>query len=250
MIFSGLGYCDKSQKGFTLVELMMAVLIFGMVMAAVFTTFNSQQKSQTAQEAVAEMQQNLRAAMILMSQDIRETGCDPLGSSGAGIVFATPGVFQFTRDIGGDIVNPNQANGTVTDPNENVTYGFDPGDDVARKGVADKGVASLGRNISLVNPGPNPPVGTFQPIAENIVAIEFYYMIDDGTLTLTPNAAQLAHIVRVQVSLLARAKRADPAYTDNKVYTTAANTNWGPFNDNYRRKLEIITIQIRNKFPS
>ncbi len=230
----------NSQKGFTLVELMMVMLIFGLIMSGVFTVYRSQQRSQTTQEAVADLQQNLRAAVVIMSQDIREAGCDPTGLSGAGIMVATPGVLQFTRDIGGDAVNPNQANGSVTDPNENVTYGFAPADDADRNGIPDAGIAALGRDTG----------GGFQPIAENIAAIQFSYMIDDGTVTTTPNGAQLRHIVRVQVSVLARAGRADPDYTDARTYTTAAGTVWGPFPDNFRRKLEIITIQIRNKFSS
>jgi type IV pilus assembly protein PilW len=230
---------SNSQKGFTLVELMMSVLIFGLVMAGVFTAYRSQQRSQTAQEAVADMQQNIRAAMVMMSQDIREAGCDPTSLSGAGVVVATPGLFQFTRDIAGDPVNPNQANGSLADPNENVTYGFSVANDAGRDGIADAGVAELGRDTG----------GGFQPIAENISAIEFNYMLDDGvTITTTPNGAQLAHIARVQVSVLARAGRADPDHTDSRTYTTAAGTVWGPFPDNFRRKIETITIQIRNKF--
>lgn len=241
MILRGLADLDKRQKGFTLVELMMAILIFGLVMAAVFTSYRSQQRNQTAQEAVADMQQNIRAAMLIMTQDIREAGCDPLGTSGAGVLVATPGVLQFTRDIAGNTINPNQANGSVADPNENVTYGFSIANDADRNGIADAGSAELGRDTGA----------GFQPIAENIVAIEFRYMMDDGTATTTPSGAQLGHIVRIQISLLARAGRADPDYTDNKTYTTADGTVWGGpagFMDNFRRKLEIVTIQIRNKF--
>ncbi len=248
MTLCKIAYRRNSQKGFTLVELMMVMLIVGLIMSGVFTVYRSQQRSQTAQEAVADLQQNLRAAVVMMSQDIREAGCDPLGLSGAGIVVATPGVLQFTRDIGGDPVNPNQANGNVFDPNENVTYGFSIADDANRNGIAD-----WPAGVDWANPRPlgRDTGAGFQPIAENIAAIEFSYLMDDGTPpTTTPSAAQLAHIVRVQVSVLARAGRADPDYTDARTYTTAAGTVWGPFPDNFRRKLEIITIQIRNKFSS
>lgn len=228
----------KAQSGFSLVELFMTVAIMGMVAGAVFTVYRSHQRSHTAQEAVADMQQNIRAAMLVMLRDIREAGCDPTGRAEAGITLATPGVFQFTRDIGGDADHPNEANGSLTDANENVAFGFSPADDVGRTGIADAGTASLGRNTG----------GGFQPIADNIQAIEFRYILRDGTLTIRPNAAQFPSIIGVQISLLARAARPDPDYLDTGSYTTAAGTVWRPSSpDHFRRRLETLTVSLRNR---
>jgi type IV pilus assembly protein PilW len=60
--------------GYSLVEVMVALVILAMAMTAVFATYNTQQKSFTVQSRVAEMQQNLRQAAEYMARDIRLAG--------------------------------------------------------------------------------------------------------------------------------------------------------------------------------
>jgi len=62
------------EAGFSLVEVMAAMIILAIAMTAVFATFTSQQKSFTTQSRVAEMQQNLRQAVEYVSRDIRLAG--------------------------------------------------------------------------------------------------------------------------------------------------------------------------------
>jgi type IV pilus assembly protein PilW len=62
------------EAGFSLVEVMSALVILGIAMTAVFATFISQQRSFTVQNRVAEMQQNLRQSVEFMSRDIRMAG--------------------------------------------------------------------------------------------------------------------------------------------------------------------------------
>jgi prepilin-type N-terminal cleavage/methylation domain-containing protein len=63
-----------SEAGFSLIEVMSALVILGIAITAVFATFISQQRSFTVQNWVAEMQQNLRQAVEYMSRDIRLAG--------------------------------------------------------------------------------------------------------------------------------------------------------------------------------
>ena len=63
-----------SESGFSLIEVMSALVILAIALTAVFATFISQQKSFTVQNRVAEMQQNLRQAVECMSRDIRMAG--------------------------------------------------------------------------------------------------------------------------------------------------------------------------------
>jgi type IV pilus assembly protein PilW len=62
------------EAGFSLVEVMAALVILAIALTAVFATFISQQKSFTVQNRVAEMQQNLRQAVEYMSRDVRMAG--------------------------------------------------------------------------------------------------------------------------------------------------------------------------------
>jgi type IV pilus assembly protein PilW len=65
----------KTQNyGFTLVELLVAMVISLVVMGAIYGTFKSQQDSFVIQDQVTAMQQNLRSAMYTMSRDIQMAG--------------------------------------------------------------------------------------------------------------------------------------------------------------------------------
>lgn len=256
------------KAGFTLVEMLMAVAISGILVAAVYSAYVIQQKSYVVQEQVAETQQNLRAAMIRLLSEIRQAGCDPLGTASAGIVQATAISLQFTADIGGNAINPNMADGLIGAPatNEDITFGMSSANDANGNGIADGGAAgadwrvpgSLGRDTG----------GGLQPAAELIDAVEFNYILADGTSTngsgtATATQANTAianpgDIRAVQVSLLARGARPDPdgKFFDSSTYTTAAGTVWIPgdtngdgvrdFTDNFRRRFVIVTIQLRN----
>lgn len=225
-----------NQNGFTLIEVLVTMAISIVVLGGIFVTYSNQQKTYVSSDHLAEMQQNLRAAILIMSSEIREAGCDPTQKANAGVISATSVQFHFTRDIAGHAINAEQGDGELDDPNENITFGFSLTNDGNSDGIADAGAANLGRNTG----------GGFQPIAENIQAIEFNYILDDGTTAFNPTASQLFDIRAVQISVLARASAIDKTFTNNITYITATGATWGPFNDNYKRRFMAATIQCRN----
>ncbi|TET88080.1 MAG: prepilin-type N-terminal cleavage/methylation domain-containing protein, partial [Desulfobacteraceae bacterium] len=93
-----------NKDGFSLIELLVAVALSVIIMAAIYSTFYSQQKSFLVQEQLAAMEQNLRAAMFYMERDIRMAGCDPTRKAGAGVTTADATSLRFTEDIDGDTV--------------------------------------------------------------------------------------------------------------------------------------------------
>lgn len=242
-----------SNKGFTLVELLIALLVGSVIMAAVMTSFQSQHKVYLAQDEVVEMQQNVRGAMDMITREIRMAGFDPTGIANASIVTATSSWIGFTQDI--------NENGATADANEAITYGFSTSNDADADGIADTGSAPLGRNTGTAT---GIGGGGFQSVADNIEAVEFVYLMANGTRTLNP--ANTADIRGVQVSLLARTRVADQSHIDNKQYLPASATplaGWiddptlprsaaelaawgGPFNDHFRRQILTTTVQCRN----
>lgn len=74
--------CDKKNNGisirktggFTIVELLVAMAISLIVMAGIFSTFKSQQDSYVVQSQVSVTQQNLRAALFMITRDIQMAG--------------------------------------------------------------------------------------------------------------------------------------------------------------------------------
>ena len=65
---------NLTNKGFTIVELLVAMTISLVVMGAITYTFKSQQDSYIVQTQISSMQQNLRAAMYMLTQDIQMAG--------------------------------------------------------------------------------------------------------------------------------------------------------------------------------
>jgi prepilin-type N-terminal cleavage/methylation domain-containing protein len=85
-------------SGFSIVELMVAMAMTSVVLAAVYTVHAALVKSYTAQNAAADAQEAIRAGMDLMAEDILMAGFDPLSASGAGIVAADAASIHFTSD--------------------------------------------------------------------------------------------------------------------------------------------------------
>ena len=65
---------SRRSRGFTLVELLIVIATFSVVMAAVYSLYQTQQRSAYSQDEVADVQQNLRIAMDTIARDVRMAG--------------------------------------------------------------------------------------------------------------------------------------------------------------------------------
>lgn len=241
----------RNKEGFTLVEMLLAMVVSFFVLAAIYAAYRTQQRTQTAQDQVAEMQQNIRAAMVMLSSDIRMAGFDPTGKANAGIVAAGPARLQFTQNLVYEDVSGNEDN-DLDDPGENITYSIAKKYDDNQDGVVD------------TYPGDSPPAlgrtsgvaGVPQPVSPNIEALEFVYLVgDDMQPTLNPDPAELPDIRAVTISLLMRTSFEDPdLQTGAQNFLPASrqlyNLNNGAWplnnNDQFRRRLYFTTVQLRN----
>ena len=227
-----------NAEGFTLIELMVALFVSALVMAATISVFISQSKSYSMQDDVANIQQDLRGALVIMEKEIRLAGCDPTQSHIPGFLVATNNyngtntiMLQFTRDIKGSGVSPNMANGAVTDADENITYTFTP---------AVNQTSSIMRQT--INAG-GTPTG-FQSLADNIQALEFNYILANGTTSLAPS--EVSQIRAVQVTILAKAANPTSDLIAGTTYTTPSGASWIIGADYYRRKFVTVTVECRN----
>jgi type IV pilus assembly protein PilW len=185
------------RSGFTLIELMIAMAIAGLVLTAVYAAFGSQLRTHVGQLMTVEIQQSIRAAFTLMQHDIRMAGYDATwrdkNNDGAHDLrdsdlidndcdgqadAADPG-----RDEGGDLARfiaagahylqfrqDRSRNGDFCDSEDRIGFGFSTTRDRNRDGVADAGAAPLGRSVGA---------GGLQPLAENFQAVAFGYAFDD-----------------------------------------------------------------------
>jgi len=78
----------RNRKGTTLVELMVAVTLTGLLTAVLYRTVMSQQQIYTVQDEVADMQQNLRVSLEKMTKEILNAG---LGAADYGLPFSAGG---------------------------------------------------------------------------------------------------------------------------------------------------------------
>lgn len=220
-----------NHRGFTLVELMVALAMSTILIMAVYAAYTIQQKSHYTQSQVVEIQQNIRAAMEMFSQDVRMATYDPGGNAGANIPVANRSTLQVRMDLNDD--------GDFADANEDITYALSDDDGT---GVSTSGWGNLTRND-------NNNTAPAAPVAENIHAIEFYYRAVDDAFPPATTPASLNNIQSVQLSILSATELRDAKYTNSQTYTPASGIAWAnqPFNDNFRRRLLTQTISIRNQ---
>jgi type IV pilus assembly protein PilW len=212
------------EHGFTLMELLVVILMMGVVMAGIYAVYTSQQKSFVVQEDVAEMQQNLRAAMFFLVRDIRLSGCNPTGKADAGITTANANTISMSMDIRGK--NPDDPpDGDTGDPEERVTYALMDTD-------GDGNVDSLGRDTGA----------GLVAVASNIEALNFVYLDVNGNIT-----ADLTKMRSVQLTVVARTEAPSNGYVDTTSYKNLQGTVvLPPQNDGFRRRVFATNIRCRN----
>jgi len=211
-----------SQKGFSLVELMVAMAAASVLMAAISTFYHGQLKTHVTQNELVDMQQDARAAMYMMTREIRMAGYDPL-NSGATIRLADATQMAFDSDSDGS------ADGAI-DAGERFYYGLSDGN-LMRGG--------------WTNPfGPVPD--NLETVALNIDALDFVYLDSAGDTT-----TDLEAIRSVQISLVARSgehvrallrKRKDSSTYRNQQGTVILPAQ----NDNFRRIRLTSEVKVRN----
>jgi len=220
-----------SNKGFTMIELLVALVVSLLAMAAIYSTFLTQFKSYQVQEETAEMQQNIRAAMYYMQKEIRMAGCDPARIGGFGISLANNNQIRFTEDVRSS-ADGSSPDGDVGDPNEDITYALNG--------------TNLERTDNNVGGGP-------QVVAQNINAIDFVYL--DGANppnVLNPGGGNVpwtsfTQIRSVEITIVARTD--DPLLPSTNSITYANQrgfTIFGPPNDNWSRRRLTFSLRCRN----
>lgn len=83
------GRCATDLRGFTLIEILIALGTFFIILFAIYSSFESSQATYAAGEQRADIQQGARIAMEMMSADLRLAGYGFPAGAGA-ITAASP----------------------------------------------------------------------------------------------------------------------------------------------------------------
>ena len=167
---------DNSSAGFTLVEMMMTLLIFGVVLGVIghvfFTTPGLYGRTSTR----ANQQMSVRAGLTIMVEELRRAGADPEITGIVGLVRCTQDSVRVRAEL-------NDIDGIQTaEPSEDVTYFYDSTQDIIFR---DNGT------------GP-------QPMITNVTAMQISYFDDNnqllGPLPLTPDLASAVKSISVTIT--------------------------------------------------
>lgn len=166
----------RGQKGFTLVEVLVTSAIFGIILAAIYLLYVTNESMMARGENKIDVQQNARVALEMMAREIRVAGYDPatpavipLQVPATAMQTATSSEIRFIADVTGD---------GVTD---RVAYRFQ-GTQIIRESSS-----WVGGAWSAV---------TSSPVADNVSVLTFTYF--DGSDVAT---ATLANIRRIKIAM-------------------------------------------------
>lgn len=180
----------STTRGFTLIELLIAMAIGTIMMAAIVDTFVTQRKTYDLQEQIAEMTQNARIGMDMLSREIRMAGYNPTGAAFEPISYDLTKL-EIRADLNGD--------GDLDDNDETVVYSYD------------SATLQLMRETG----------GSQQPLAENITDFTFNYLDQAGAVV-----SDAAAVYQIEVSITARTASFDPGYPKNGGHRTYTLTSF------------------------
>ncbi len=238
-----------TSAGFTLVEMMIALAVGGIILTGLAITFKKQSDTKLIQEDVTELLQNGRVARALIADDLRMAGY--YGTNGPGVndlaLYPFPNTNAVTPTSGALRENSLtvryfEDNPISGPPAAIKTVGYDLYDStIDGDTVAD--------NMGWTNSNLLPK----RPLINDVDGLEFLYTLNDGTsavnaLTTTPTLTQVPFIKAVTVTMLLRGKfdRSGSGVTDINTYRTPFGRVWGPFDDGFKRRLSTFTVSCRN----
>ena len=198
-----------SNKGFSLMELMIALAIFSIVVAGIVSARIGQQSQSISQTQAVEMQQSVRAPMYLMTWEIRMVGYNPHendygeGVTNAGIgTSGDPFTFAYVADNDG---NDNDNDGMTDEDGElsKRSYYLDAG------------------NILRVDYLTG---GGGQRLAENIKAVTFDYLDENNASLLSGPAVPASDIEDIRAVQVTITATSDATVTGALDYSPENNT--------------------------
>lgn len=221
------------QRGFSLVEIMVALTISLILMAGVIQIFLSSRASYRLQNGMARLQENGRFAMDFLSRDI----------GNAGFTTGTAAIAPINS------ANSTDGGGNVSDAIE-----------ISYQGTTDclgQAAASPVINRYYVNDTNLMCLGngnaTPQPLIGGVQNMQILYGQDtdgDNIANLYVSAGNVtnwASVVSVRIALLLSTVNAVNDQQDTNTYTLLNAPPIGPPNDNLQRRVYTKTIILRNQ---
>jgi type IV pilus assembly protein PilW len=224
------------HSGFTLVELLVAMVIAGIVLTGIYTAYRSQLRSYVTQEKVVDMQQNIRNALYYLKRSLQMAGYDPQSSGTMGFV--------------GNFGAPYDTIGATTDAN-NLAFTVDADEDGAIDPSDQEMIAYRlnGGRLQKLRIDPGSGAASWVTVAENVDALDFAFLDNANPPNVLAAPLDLTAVRSVQVTIVARSND-DPLARnriDNNIYQNQQGDQiFGPAGDKVRRKHLTAQVRCRN----
>jgi prepilin-type N-terminal cleavage/methylation domain-containing protein len=153
-----------SSSGFTLVELLVAMVVMGLLAFTTVDLLREQHQVTVRQNNGMVVTQNARAGLDMLVRELRNAGYDPHRLANAGFVVTGVSDIAWTADLNGD--------GDVADSDETVRYYFD---------------ADLGALVRDVG-------GVATLVADGVSSVTFRYLDGDLQTVTVDDSIELIHI--------------------------------------------------------
>lgn len=266
-----------TQRGLTLVELMIAMVVGLLLLSGVIQIFLSSKQSYRLQEGFSRLQENGRFAMDVLTLNLRHAGfkmnaladdrlefpVDATVYAPTSVSFATAGqIVAGTDNVPAG--NPSILNGTDT-----FSFRF--------QGTEDIPAGTAIRDCLNARPDPEEltintlyvdaqnelqcrsedGAGDDQPLLDGVESMQILYGVDTdgdsianryGTAASMSTSDEWTQIVSVRIALLLSTVESVTNDLDTSTYNLL-NTTAGPFNDRLRRHVFTTTIALRNRLP-
>ena len=245
--------------GFTLVELMIAMGVGGVVLTGVYSAYVSQAKLHNTQELTADMQSNLRTALELLQMDLRLAGSDISTRADAGFLVAAPNCVSFTMDIKGgeEDGRDNDGDGLVNEGSNNLDDDGDGLTDEADEAEwYDGDTSDKNEKIIWFLDGTTLKRNNLH-VAQNVQQLNLVYFDQDGNRLNDDGLGSVTHNIEeirsVQVTLIGSAGGVERPMTyrfpDQKIYQNQVREvilNMSKAPDELRRRMVSSQVYCRN----
>ena len=243
---SNLNTTRKTQQGFTIVEIMVAIALSLILIAGVVQVYVSSKESFRVQSELARLQENQRIAIDFLQNNIRQAGFKQFGAQ--------------------PIPNRLQVNNNANNGNDEIIVAFESATDclgVATNGIARNRFFVQGLSLMCDGNGDDDANGNdttpAQPIADGIESMQILVgentnFVNDTQRMLTADRyvnrdalGGMINAVSIRIGLVVRTLGPIRSQATNQQFTVL-DTQFAPPNnpDRFKRQVVTTTIPIRN----
>lgn len=253
----------RTQQGFTLVEIMVAITIGLVMMAGILQVSQANKESNRLQRNMGFVQENIRSAMEIMGRDIRKAGFY-IDDNPAARILTPPVPFKFVSVTATtDTTAFATADGGGAN-NDQITITYEAIDGTTRDCLgAVPTIAAAGPetgNIFVVNQYfianqrlmCRGNTGAAQPLVDGVESLQILYGENtDGNPAsanryVQPDVANMSNVVSVRLGMRFISRESVRPTVDSNVYALLDATAPAPFNDRLLRREITTTIFLRN----